>query len=32
MAPSYALVDVAEIGKADSMLATVTGGKLRRDR
>jgi len=29
MAPSYALVDVAaEIEKADSMLATVTGGKL----
>ncbi len=29
MAPSFALVDVAfEIEKADSMLATVTGGKL----
>jgi hypothetical protein len=29
MAPSFSLVDVAsEIEKADSMLATVTGGKL----
>jgi hypothetical protein len=29
MAPSYSLVDVAaEIERADSMLATVTGGKL----
>lgn len=29
MAPSYSLIDVAaEIEKADSMLATVTGGKL----